>query len=113
MLDLDDDMAVFIDPAGFGVHCTRSRLGEDDAAFVGILSTTDEPQFDGQALLPKHRLHFPTAAADVRPGDEIVTVASTQAGIEQPAQRWRAVRSPERMVDGQQSVVYLKALAEF
>ena len=49
----------------------------------------------------------------MRPGDEIVTVASTQAGIEQPAQRWRAVRSPESMVDGQQSVVYLKALAEF
>ena len=51
-----------------------------------------------------HVLQFPTEAADPRKGAEI----TTQKGTAQ-AEHWEVLRSPERVVDGRESVVYLTA----
>lgn len=112
MLDLEADMAVFFDEDGFAVACERDRPGESVVTFSGIVSTTDGPQFDGNFTLGRHRLLFPTAAADLREGDTLTTTARNQAGVAQPAQTWRVMRDPERVLDGLQSVAYIKPEAE-
>jgi len=112
MLDLDDDMAAFFDEDGFAVSCERERPGEDTVTFSGIVSTTDVPQFDGDFTLGRHRLLYPTAAADLREGDTLTTTARNQAGQAQAAQQWRVMRDGERLLDGMQSVVYIKPQAE-
>ncbi len=112
MLDLEADMAAFFDEEGFAVSCERERPGEDTVTFSGIVGTTDEPQFEGEMQAPTHRLLFATAAADVRRGDTLTTTATNQAGERQPPRRWRVTRDPARVLDGLQSVAYLKRLAE-
>lgn len=104
----DDELEVFYDTEDFAVECTRSRPGEDDVQFTGILSTLDADQFDGQLTVGQHMLQFPTAAADLQPQDVLRTVRLTEAGTPLPAQVWRVMRSPEPVVDGAESVVYLK-----
>ena len=104
----DDELDVFFDEDDFAVACTRSRPGESDVAFSGILATVDASQFDGQITLGQHQLQYPTAAADLQSQDVLRTVRTTEAGVSLPAEVWRVMRSPERVVDGAESVVYLK-----
>lgn len=104
----DDELEVFY-CEDFTVECTRSRPGESDVAFRGILATVDADQFDGQLTLGQHSLQYPTAAADLQAQDVLRTVRTTEAGTALPAEVWRVMRSPERIVDGAESVVYLKS----
>jgi hypothetical protein len=112
MLDLEADMAAFFDEEGFAVACERDRPGENVVTFSGIVSTTDAPQFDGDFTLGRHRLLFATAAVDLREGDTLTITARNQAGTALPAQTWRVMRDAERVLDGLQSVVYIKPKAE-
>lgn len=104
----DDELDVFYDEDDFAVACTRSRPGEGDVQFLGILASVDESLFEGQAMLGQHVLQFPTAAVDVLPQDILRTVRTTEAGTVLPAEVWRVMRSPERVADGAESRVYLK-----
>ena len=103
----DDELDVFYGE-DFAVVCTRSRPGENDVSFAGILATVDADQFDGQLTLGQHSLQYPTAAADLQTQDVLRTVRTTEAGVSLPAEVWRVMRSPERIVDGAESFVYLK-----
>jgi hypothetical protein len=105
----DDDLADFYDEADFALACTRQRPGVDDAQFSGILAVIDADQFDGHAVLGQHRLQYPTAAADLATGDVLRTQRQDSAGELLPEEGWRVLRSPERVVDGRESVVYLTA----
>lgn len=104
----DDELEVFYSTEDFAVECTRSRPGETDVTFTAILATVDAEQFDGHAMLSKHRLQFPTAAADLAAQDTLRTVRINSAGVRAPAEVWRVMRSPEQVVDGAESIVYLK-----
>lgn len=104
----DDELDVFYNDETT-VACTRSRPGEDDAAFAGILAVIDADQFDGHAVLGQHRLQYPTAAADLQTDDVLRTQRRNDDGTLQDAEVWRVVRSPERVVDGAESIVYLVA----
>jgi hypothetical protein len=103
----DDDLSVFYGEDDFAVACTRSRPGENDVSFSGILAVVDVDQFEGHAVLGKHRLQFPAAAANLLEGDVLTTVRTTEAGTPLAAEVWRVLRSPERVVDGVEAVVYL------
>jgi hypothetical protein len=98
---IDDDLDVFYDTDDFAVRCTVVASG---VQFAGILGTVDDERFGGQAMAGVHVLQFPTEAADPRKGAEI----TTQKGTAQ-AEHWEVLRSPERVVDGRESVVYLTA----
>lgn len=108
MFDDADELAIFYNDE-VTVACTRSRPGEDDAAFAGILAVVDADAFDGTAMLGQHRLQYPTAAASLAPEDVLRTQRRNADGTLQEAQVWRVLRSPERVVDGAESVVYLTA----
>ena len=101
---VDDDLGVFYDADDFGLRCTRSRPGEDDIKFVGILATVDESLFEGHLEAGVHVLRFPTAAAQMEPGDlvSILQAGSTVAEV------WRVLRTPRRVLDGAESEVFLK-----
>lgn len=103
----DDELDVFFDEDDFAVQCTRARPGEDDVAFSGILATVDADLFEGRATVGTHVLHYPTAA-DVAMGDVLRTVRTNEAGQAQPEEVWRVLRTPERVVDGAESVAYLQ-----
>ena len=111
MLDLQADMAVFFNEADFAVSCVRERVGQPQAVFSAIVSTTDEVQFEGEMQAPSHQLMYPTADADVRRGDTLTTTATDAQGLPQAPQQWRVTRDPKRTLDGLQSVAYLKRLA--
>lgn len=104
----DDELEVFYDEDDFAVECTRSRPGVVDVVFTGILATVDAEQFDGHAMLSKHRLQFPAAVADLAAQDTLRTVRTTSNGVRLPAEVWRVMRSPELVVDGAEAVAYLK-----
>jgi hypothetical protein len=99
-----DDLSVFYDTADFAVACTRLRPGEAAVQFAGVLGVVDVDQFSGEATLGRTTLQYPTAAVNLQPQDVLRTVA--QAGA--VPQVWRVLRSPERVVDGAESVVLLK-----
>lgn len=103
----DDELDVFYDEDDFAVLCTRSRPGDDDAQFSGILAVIDADQFDGHAVLGMQRLQFPTAAADLQPEDALITQRRAEDGTLLPPEAWRVHRTPERVVDGAESIVYL------
>lgn len=104
----DDELEVFYNDETT-VVCTRSRPGEDDAEFAGILAVVDADQFDNTAMLGQHRLQYPTAAASLEPQDVLRTQRRNADGTLQDAEVWRVLRSPERVVDGAESIVYLTA----
>lgn len=104
----DDEIDVFFDEDDFAVRCTWSRPGETDVPFTGILATLDAEMFEGQAALGQHVLQFPTAAVPMLPGDVVRTVRLTEAGVPMPAEVWTVMRTPDRVVDGAESRVYLK-----
>lgn len=107
----DDELDVFYGD-DFTVACTRSRPGDSDVQFRGILSTVDEALFERQVTAGEHQLQFPTSAVELRPKDVVRTVRTTEAGTVLPAQVWRVLRSPERVVDGAESIVYLTPAPE-
>lgn len=102
----DDELDVFYSDE-VTVACTRSRPGEDDAAFAGILAVIDADQFDGHAVLGQHRLQYPTAAADLQTDDVLRTQRRNDDGTLQEAEVWHVLRSPDRVVDGAESIAYL------
>jgi hypothetical protein len=104
----DSELDVFFDEDDFAVACTRSRPGEDDVQFSGILATGDEDLFEGRATVGTHVLQYATASADLAEGDVLRTVATDEAGESQPDEVWRVLRTPERVVDGAESRVFLK-----
>ena len=104
----DDELSVFYSENDFAVACTRSRPGEDDVQFTGILGSLDAVLFEGQASLDQHTLQYPTSAVDMQAQDVLRTVRRTEAGTVLPAEVWRVLRSPDRVVDGAESIVYLK-----
>lgn len=108
----DDELEVFFDEEDFAVSCTRIRPGEDDVQFSGILATVDEDLFEGRATVGSHVLQYATASAALDEGDVLRTVASTEAGEVLPEEVWRVLRTPERVVDGAESRVYLKSAPE-
>ncbi len=103
----DDELDVFYGD-DFTVACTRSRPGDSDVQFRGILATVDAALFEGQVTAGQHQLQFPTSAVEMLPGDVVRTVRTTEDGTVMPAEVWRVMRSPERVVDGAESVVFLK-----
>jgi len=103
----DDEIDVFYSD-DFAMTCTRSRPGENDVPFKGILATVDAELFSGQVTAGQHQLQYPTAAVDLQAEDVLRTVRTTEAGTVLPAEVWRVMRSPDRVVDGAESVVYLK-----
>lgn len=104
----DDELQVFFDQADFALACTRIRPGEDDVQFSGILATVDATLFEGQASLGQHTLQYPTTAVDLQAQDVLHTVRTTSAGTVLPAEVWRVMRSPDRVVDGAESVAFIK-----
>lgn len=104
----DDELDVFFDEDDFAVACTRSRPGEDDVTFAGILSSQDDDGFEGQVVVTQHRLHYATAAADLQPGDVLRTVRRSASGVDAEPVVWRVIRSPDRLVDGAESLVFIK-----
>lgn len=107
----DDDLAVFYDAADFARTCTPSRAGVLGAPFAGILGTVDASLFDGHVTAGTHALRFPTAAAQLLQGDQVVTQGTAASGTPLPAQTWRVHRTPERMVDGAESECWLVPVA--
>ena len=105
MIELEPE--VFFDTDDFACSCTRVRTGVADAPFVGILATVDESLFDHQVQAGTHALQYPTAAVQLMAGDTVQTVSTDAAGATLPAQVWRVLRSPQRVVDGQESSVWL------
>ena len=103
----DDELDVFYDEDDFAVLCTRSRPGESDVQFAGILGVIDADQFDNTVVLGMQRLQYPTAAADLLKDDVLRTQRRTEAGTLLAAEVWRVQRTPERVVDGAESIVYL------
>lgn len=104
----DDELGVFYSQDDFAVACTRQRPGEDDVQFSGILASTDATLFEGQLNVGQHTLQYPTAAAELMAQDVLRTVRTTAAGTALEAEVWRVMRSADRVVDGAESVVYLK-----
>lgn len=103
----DDDLDVFFDEDEFAHVCTRSRLGESDVQFAGILATVDAELFDGTAMSATHVLRYPTAAVQVAQGDVVRTQRRAENGTLGAATAWRVLRHPDRVVDGAESQVYL------
>lgn len=103
----DDELEVFFDEDDFAARCTRSRSGVADVQFPGILASVDEALFEGQVTAGMHVLHYPTAAVDVQAQDVLTVIRTTELGTQLPAQVWRVIRSPERVVDGAESRVFL------
>lgn len=104
----DDELDVFYG-ADFTVSCTRSRPGESDVQFRGILATVDAELFSGNVTAGQHQLQYPSSAVDLQTADVLRTVRTTSAGTVLPAEVWRVLRSPDRVVDGVESVVFLKS----
>lgn len=105
---ISDELDVFYDTSDFAVQCTRSRPGEDDAAFTGILSTLDDERFGGQVMAGVHQLQYPTAAADLQPDDALVTQVLDATGAPAgDARLWTVLRTPDRVVDGAESLALL------
>lgn len=96
---IDDEFDVFYDTAEFAVVCTVQPAG---VPFGGILATVDDERFGGQVMAGVHSLQYPTAAADLRKGDDL----NTQFGTE-PVKLWEVLRSPDRIVDGRESLALL------
>lgn len=107
----DDELDVFYDD-DWCVECTRVRPGVRNVLFNGILGSADAADFDGQMTVGLHRLQYPTPAVDLQAQDVLRTVRRTQAGQPLQAQVWRVMRTPERVVDGAESVVFIKPDAE-
>lgn len=102
-----DDLAVFIND-DFAHHCTHTPATGPSVQFKGVLSTVDDDRFGGQVMAGVNVLHYATAAATVRQGDTIVTQKLVPPNATPPAPvTWRVHRSPERVVDGAESVCYL------
>ena len=103
MFDLELD--VFYDTADFAVRCTASPSGD---VFAGTLSTVEDERFGGQVMAGVHVLQYPTGAATLRKGDTVVTQALDATGAPQgAATTWTVHKSPDRVVDGAESIVYL------
>lgn len=104
----DDELDVFYDEDDFAVLCTQSRPGENDVQFSGILAVTDESRFDGHVTAGVCVLRYPTAAAALAQEDTVRTQRKGEDGVLAPAEAWRVLRTPERVVDGAESEVYIK-----
>lgn len=96
---IDDEFDVFYDTDDFAVHCTVQPGG---ATFGAILAVLDDERFGGQVMAGVHSLQYPTAAADLRKGQQLTTQAGTG-----PVQHWEVLRSPDRVTDGRESLVLL------
>lgn len=103
----DDELDVFYSTDDFAHECTSSRPGESDQHFTGILSTVDRDLFDGHLVAGVHVLRYPTAAASLAVDDIVRTQRTVSAGEPPPAETWRVLRTPERVVDGAESDVHL------
>lgn len=108
----DDELDVFFDEGDFAARCTRSRPGESDVQFAGILATVDVDRFDGHVTLGQTVVRYATAAVDLLAGDVVRTVRTTESGSELPVEVWTVMRSPERVVDGAESDAFLKLTPE-
>lgn len=104
---IEDEFSVFYDTADFAVRCTVQPAG---AVFAGTLATVEDERFGGQVMVGVHVLQYPTAAATLRKGDTLVTQALDAAGLPQgAATTWTVHKSPDRVVDGAESIAYLLA----
>ncbi len=104
---LYDDVAVFYREQDFGLRCTRQRVGETDLVFPGMLAVADAAVFDGQVVAGVQQLRFPTAAADLQQEDTVLTQRLLADGAYSAPQTWRVLRTPERVVDGKESLTFL------
>jgi hypothetical protein len=110
---ISDELDLFYDTGDFAVRCTRSRPGEDDATFSGLLSTLDDERFGGQVMAGVHQLQYPTAAAGLQTDDTLVTQALDAAGAPVgDARTWTVLRTPDRVVDGAESIALLTPEAD-
>lgn len=96
---IDDEFDVFYDTDDFAVQCTVQPSGP---SFGGILAVLEDERFGGQVMAGVHSLQYPTAVADLRKGEQL----TTQAGAG-PVQHWEVLRSPDRVVDGRESMALL------
>lgn len=92
-----EDLDVFYDVDDFALPCVRTRPGEPDVSFAGILGVADQDGFGGQFTAGAHLLQYPTAAAELRQGDLVQTPQGT----------FKVLRNPERVVDGAESQAWL------
>ena len=104
---LEDDLAVFFDAADFACTCTPSRNGTPAAAFRGILGAVDASLYDGNITAGTTALRFAAAAAQLQPGDQVVTQATNAAGNNLTPKTWRVLRTPEKQVDGAECECWL------
>lgn len=104
----EEDLQVFYDTAEFALECTRNRMGVADVPFAGVLAVLDDALFDNQAQAGTHVLQYITAAVHLQPEDTVRTQRTAQDGSpDGPAQLWRVLRTPDRVVDGAESRVWL------
>lgn len=104
---IGDDLSVFIND-DFAHRCTHVPATGPTVQFRGILSTVDEDRYGGQVMAGVTVLHYPTAAASLRAGDMVTTqVATVPPAVPAAPVTWTVHRSPERLVDGAESMCYL------
>lgn len=103
---LDDDFDALYDE-DWAVLCTRSRPGEDDQSFRGVLAVQDVEAFEAHVVAGQHQLQYPTAWADLAEGDTLQTVRTADGEPVEDPQSWRVLAQPRRVVDGSESIVYL------
>ena len=104
----NDELGVFYGAGDFAHVCVRSRPGENDATFNGILATADESLFGGNVQAGVHTLRYITAAAALDVDDVVRTQRQAANGTLGAATVWRVLRAPERVVEGAESRVYIK-----
>lgn len=79
---------------------TTSRQGVAGVSFRAYITAVDDIQLDDRFLTNASRLRYPTAAAQLREGDEI-----HHAGA-----RYRLLQSPRRVADGHECEALLTPL---
>lgn len=109
MIDTSQDLAdVFYSTDDWAHVCTRVRPAAADVPFTGILAVLDDTLFDGDAQAGTHVLQYPTAAVQLQPSDTVRTQRTGPGGSAVgPVQVWRVLRTPDRIVDGAESSVWL------
>lgn len=106
---LADDLDVFYDADDFAHVCTRVRVGEADLPFTALFDVADEALFDGHVVTGAAQLRYPTAAVDLTTGDVVQVQRKLADGSLSPAQPWKVLRRPTRLLArvGVESIVLL------
>jgi hypothetical protein len=96
---LGASLGAFYRLSHFAQEVTRVRSGVPDLVFAGILGMADAEALQGYVVATQRTLRYPTASADVREGDTLITNVD--------GKQFRVLRHPELVADGNESMARL------